>query len=250
MEQTIESITKFLNGAIPQSLSEPWDNDGLMVDSGETVKKAVCALDATSNALEYAKKAGAQLVLTHHPLIFDKLSSVRSDDSAGKRVIYAIKNGISVMSFHTRLDALTGGVNDMLISVLGLEQKGDFAGGLGRVASLPYEMSPSEFTAYIKEKLRTEKVCAYTCKDIIKTVAVLGGSGKSFIKDAALSGADAYLTGEVNHSGLIDAKESSISLFTATHYVTEAVVLPKLKEIFNTGFPDIPCEIFYEYENF
>ncbi|MBQ7646692.1 MAG: Nif3-like dinuclear metal center hexameric protein, partial [Clostridia bacterium] len=102
----------------------------------------------------------------------------------------------------------------------------------------------------IKEKLHTNNVCAYPCKDRIKTVSLLGGSGKSFIKDAALSGADAYLTGEVNHSGMIDARESSLSLFTATHYVTEAVVLPKLKEIFNTGFHEIPCDIFYEYENF
>ena len=157
MEQTIKNIIEYLNGAIPQSLSEPWDNDGLMVDSGEPIKKAVCALDATSNALEYAKDAGAQLVLTHHPLIFDKLSSVRSDDSAGKRVIYAIKNGISVMSFHTRLDALAGGVNDMLISALSLTPSGEFAGGLGRIAVLPYEMTAREFASYIKEKLHKNK---------------------------------------------------------------------------------------------
>ena len=250
MSHSVDEIIAYFDKAIPTSLSEPWDNDGLMIDAGININKAVCALDATSNALKYAKEIGAGLILTHHPLIFDKLSRITSHDSTGKRIVFALKNGISVMSFHTRLDALEGGVNDMLLKSLELAASGSFAEGLGRTAELPESMTKNEFLAFLKSKLKTENVSSYCVNERIKKIAILGGSGPSFIKDAAESGADTYLTGEVNHSGIIEALEYGINLFTATHYVTEAVVLPKLKELLHEGFPDIQCELFYEYQNF
>ena len=249
---TIAEIKNCFDKIISTNLSKSWDNDGLTVDinSDKEVKKVVIALDATSNALAYAKKVGANLVITHHSLVFDKLSSVSIKDSVGKRVIYAAQNDISVLSFHTRLDAMRGGVNDALVEKLGGNEIGIFADGVGRIMELPFKMSPQALKTYLKEKLNTQNICIYPNHEIINTIALIGGGGKGYIKEAYETGADAYLTGEVTHSAIIDAKELGLTLCTGTHYATEAVVLEQLKEILQAEFPEVPCDIYYEYENF
>ncbi|MBO7666686.1 MAG: Nif3-like dinuclear metal center hexameric protein, partial [Clostridia bacterium] len=100
--------------------SEPWDADGVQIDCGGDIKKALVALDCTSGALERAKETGADLIVTHHPLIFRPLSHVSKGDSVGGRVMAACRAGISVAAYHTCLDIAPGGVNDCLCRALGI----------------------------------------------------------------------------------------------------------------------------------
>ena len=152
---TARDISAYLDMLFPPSLSESWDNDGLSVDPCPfaDVKTAAVALDLTSEVLDWAESIGAGCVVTHHPLIFRPLSSLRADDSVGKRVIRCIKSGIAAVSCHTRLDSAEGGVNDCLAAAAGITGAFAFL-PFGRVGDLPSPMPPAEFAALLERALR------------------------------------------------------------------------------------------------
>ncbi|HPU18347.1 MAG TPA: Nif3-like dinuclear metal center hexameric protein, partial [Bacillota bacterium] len=115
---TVKELYSYLSGQIPTSLSSEWDNDGLMVcpDSGAIVNNVLLTLDVTSGALKRAAELGCCVVISHHPLLFHPLKSITDAGAVSQRAIYALQNNITVVSFHTRLDAVIGGVNDVLAS--------------------------------------------------------------------------------------------------------------------------------------
>ncbi len=245
---TIKEFEAFFENKIPKALSMEGDVDGMCIctDPDKEVQTVVVALDVSTPSLKFAANCGADLMITHHPCIFNKLQTVDARDAVGKRVVKAIEHGISVMAFHTRLDAIEGGVNDSLCDVLGFSGQVPF-GGCGRFLTLPREYSYAELSAYVGEKLGTGTLSGVDAGKKIKTLAMLGGSGKSFIEEAAATGADAFLTGEVAHSSLIDARTYGMSVICATHYCTEAVVLPKLVSLVKEGFGDsVRVMEFYE----
>lgn len=219
----------------PDSLSSEWDNDGLMCcpDKNAPVKKVLCALDATMDVLEYAVRGGFDAVLSHHPMIFKGLKSVNEDSFTAKRVMFALKNGLSVISLHTRLDAGTGGVNDTLAEALGLRNITYFGSAeeprLGRMGKTD-KASAECFGEKIKAALSAPFVTAYICREVEK-VAVIGGGGKDFIFDAIAAGADTLVTGEVGYNDGIDAAEAGLNVFCAGHYYTEFPVCETLKQL-------------------
>ena len=117
---TVRELYDRLSQMIPQSLSCEWDHDGLMIcpNRDRKVSKVLVALDPTEDILELACREHFDVVLTHHPFLFHGLETVDESDPKGKRVVELILNGVSVMCFHTRLDALEGGVNDALAETL------------------------------------------------------------------------------------------------------------------------------------
>lgn len=228
---TVTELANYLEERIPPSLSEPWDNDGGMVipygDAHAT--GVVCALDCTSGAIQYAKEKGCNVILTHHPLIFKPLSHLTETDSVGKRVMECVKSGIAVLSYHTRLDSLEGGVNDCLAQVLGLANAVPFLpyGRMGEVEEQSFE----EFVSHVGKALETEELSLVKAHATVRKVALVSGSGKDEILHALRAGADTFVTGEVNHSTMLDCKELGLNLICATHYATERVVLPFLLEL-------------------
>lgn len=228
----IHGLAEELDKIIPLSLREEWDNDGIMVspDAGREVKKVIIALDATSSAIDCAKSVGADAIVTHHPLIFKGLSSLDCADSVGKRVIECVKSGIAVLSYHTRLDSVAGGVNDCLAEVLGIKNTSDFL-PFGRFGELDYEMDFASFVIHCEKSLGEKAISMVNAGKRIKKVAVVSGGGKDFVRDAYLAGADAYVTGEASHSALIEAEEYGINMLCLTHHATERVVLPALGEL-------------------
>jgi len=237
-------ITEYFDAILPKTLSEDWDNDGVMVlpDGDADIKKALIALDATSYAIKRAKDTGAQLIITHHPLVFSPLSSIEETDSYGKRVIDCIRNNIAVLSYHTRLDEVCGGVGDRLAALAGLRNIEKML-PCGRIGVLEDETDYKAFCMHMKKALSTDDIYGANSTDRVKRVAVVGGSGKNFITDAKKAGADTFLTGEVNHSGLIEAREVGLNVVCGTHYATENVVLPRLEELLLERFADIETEI-------
>ena len=244
---SIKDIDKYLTSVAPKELSEEWDNDGVMIcgNMQKEVKKVLVALDCTMDVIEYAKNNAFDLVVSHHPFIFKKLGRIVDFDY--KKLETLVKNGISVLSYHTRLDCAKNGVNDALAKTLSLENVSGFGGergDFGRIGTLEKEMTGKEFALYLKERLGCD-VRYSRCNDKkIKKVAVLGGAGKDFVFDALFSGVDAYVTSEISHNYFIDANLYDFALFDCGHYYTENCVCENLKEMLEKQFSGLCVEIF------
>lgn len=247
---TVREIEKYMEARLPRTLSMPGDTDGtsLCPDGNAVVTCAVAALDVTLQAIEYAKSVGAQMIVTHHPCIYGVTGSITDENGMGRRIIAAAKADIALLAYHTRLDAADGGVNDSLCELVGLEVADKFCSGLGRVARLPFPMEYDEFCATVGKALGTQQITGINCGKKVQTVAVIGGGGKSTFYDALYTGADTYLTGEVAHNILLDARDMGMNLVCATHYKTECPVIPAIKHIINEAFPEIEVFTYYDTE--
>ncbi len=224
----VKELATYLENKIPSAFSEPWDNDGRMVvpRSDAEVTGVLVALDCTDRAIEKAVECGCNVIVAHHPLVFKPLSSLTDGHEVGKRVLKCVQNGIAVLSYHSRLDIIEGGVNDCLASALGI---------VGAQAFLPYgrigevkEQCFEAFAAQVCAALDVPNVISVKARDTVRRVAVIAGCGKDEIEDVLKAGADTFVTGEVMHSHYIACKEMGLNLICATHYATERVVLPFL----------------------
>lgn len=236
-------IYSAIDSIAPFALTMSFDNTGILVgDRNKTVTKALLALDCTSDTVKEAVRLGAQLIITHHPVIFDPIKRVNEDS-----VVYElIRNDIAVISAHTNLDIAQGGVNDALAAAVGLHDcKGlellDAANSawLGRVGELADKMSAREFAAHVKENLGAAAVKFADAGRPIKSVALCSGSGADCLDAAKAVGADALLTGEVKQHQYINAVAMGISILEAGHFDTEDIVIEPLKEKLAKLLPDV-----------
>lgn len=233
---TVAELYAYLNEKIPQSLSCEWDNDGLMCcpDPEKTVKRVLVALDITAAVVEEAIAGGYDVILSHHPLVFRPLKSVQLYNPVAKKVIRLLLSGISAMSFHTRLDAVEGGVNDVLAHRLGLLDVIPFGNGdetIGRIGTLPSPMSAEAFAKHLKSVTGADTVTLSDAGQQVLRVALLGGSGADDMGAAAKAGADTYVTGELGHHYLTDAPENGMNLLVAGHFHTENPVCERLAQL-------------------
>lgn len=233
----LKCIYEFLDSIAPFSTQLDFDNAGFLVGDPEAeFKGGVVALDVTSDAIEYALSLGANLIVTHHPVIFDPLRAVTADSLVYKLV----KNGISVISAHTNLDMAEGGINDTLCEMLGLE---NIAGVIpagdcfeARVGELDEELTSDEFGNLLSETFSGTGI-KYVCgRKNIKKVGVCSGSGGSLLQDMAADGVDAFVTADVKHNVFLEAAEAGISLYDCGHYATEDVIVKPLAERLNQQF--------------
>lgn len=235
----IYEIRDLLNSRFPSSLSEEWDNDGemLCLDPSREVTSILTTLDVTDKSVDEAIKVGANLIVSHHPLIFKPLK--RLDGSAlSKRLERLIKADISVLSYHTRFDSAQGGMNDLLAEKLGIENFRAFgfegAIPMGRIGDWQ-ECSPAEFASQISVMLNTP-VTLFEGNRIIKKVAVLGGGGKDFIHLAHTLGADAMVTGDISYSVANDEIPYGITMVDAGHYATEVIAVDAFANLIEESF--------------
>lgn len=221
-------LNRILEEKLPKSYACEWDNDGLMCasDMDAEVKRVLCTLDVTEDALKYAKENGFDTIISHHPMVFKYLGSVIPQNHVANKVIYAIKNNINVFSFHTRFDTMPGGMNDLLAEKFELQNVRTFSDGesdTGRIGELACEMPTEDFCKLVKERLGCDTLAFAKAKDTVKTIAIVGGAGKDFIKSAVKEGADVLLSGELSHSYMTEAAEMGISLVGAGHFHTEDI---------------------------
>ena len=223
---------------IPASLSCEWDSDGLMVcpEPDRELKRVLVCLDPTARMVDEAIRRNADAILCHHPFLFDGLNTVDASQPKGDLCVRLIRAGCAVLCFHTRLDALPGGVNDRLAGRIGLVPSTvrDFpVEGLpmGRIGEIPESVGLDEFAGRVAKVLGSDAVrYAGPGKDV-RTVAVLGGSGKGEVKSALEAGADTFVTGELGYHELIEAEETGINLIAAGHFETEEPVTEVLAEL-------------------
>ena len=222
-------LYRSLDRAIPASLSCEWDNDGLMCCPlpEKSVSRVLVPLDITERVIEHAIRGGFDVILSHHPLVFRPVKAIDPQNAVPRKLITLIQNGICAMSFHTRFDALAGGVNDALAATLGLKNTAPFGneeGDMGRIG----EVEPQTLAEFAQK---------------VKRVAVLGGSGDDFIAAAKKAGADTYISGNLAYHHMTDAKENGINLIEAGHYYTENISLPRLASLIKEADADIVTEI-------
>lgn len=233
----VKQLYDVLNEKIPPSLSCSWDNDGLMCcpDPEREVGRVLIALDVTGEVVDEAIDGGFDLVISHHPLIFHPIRSLTTDSGVGAKLINLVRAGVSVMSFHTRLDAVADGVNDQLAEALGLIDVEVFEDGdgtpLGRIGYLPENMEVCELAARVKSALATPAVMVSGCGKRADRVAVVGGEGKSFIGAAKAAGADTFVSGRLGYNNMVEAEELGINLIEAGHFFTEDPVCDRIAEL-------------------
>lgn len=243
---TVRELYDTLSSRISPTLSETWDNDGLMCcpDPDRGVLRVLCTLDVTDAAVARALETGADVILSHHPLVFAPLHALTPDEPVPARLISLVRAGISVFSFHTRFDRLAGGVNDVLARTLRLcdvAALGEGEASLGRIGSLPYEMSVADFAAYVKLALGAPGVQVWDSGRTVSRVAIVGGEGKDFISAAVAAGADTYLSGRLGYHSMQDAP---INLMEAGHYYTERPSVLALAALVKELLPTVQTEIY------
>lgn len=233
---TVIELYQHLNELIPPSLSCEWDNDGLMCapDHNREVKSILLALDITERVIDKAIEGNFDVILSHHPLIFRPLKNLSGCDPNSRNLLKLTQNGIAAMSFHTRLDALNGGVNDRLASILELnsvEILGHEGEMIGRIGHLPRTMTFVDFAKSVKTKLDAPYVNCIASSSPVSKVALVGGDGKDFMLDAYKAGADVYLTGSISYNMMVDAAELGLGIIEAGHFHTEHPVLLFLEHL-------------------
>ena len=246
---TVNELSKYMNEKIPRELSCSWDNDGLMCcpNPDREVKKALFTMDVTPEAINHAIEGGYDVIISHHPLIFRGVKTLSGDFGIPARLIKLIKNDIAVMSYHTRFDAVDGGVNDALADIFELTdvEKVVCEGiELMRVGYLPEELDIEHFVEVVRAKLGCEHLNYATNSGKVHKLALVGGGGGSYIREAAASGADTYLSGEIGYHNLTDCKDYRINLVEAGHYFTERIALYNLSEFVKEADSTVECDFF------
>ena len=237
---TVGDIYDALNEFCPFERHEPWDNAGLLVGSRtQAVKKAAAVLDITAAAVEQAHAENAQLIVSHHPVIFHPLKNVKPDNP----VYLLAKYGISAICAHTCLDCAQGGVNDVLAQLLSLSDVGVILSEqaqtpLLRAGNTQKQMSPEQFAREVSKRLGCH-VCFADGGSDIRRAAVCGGAGGEFFADAGKAGCQALVTGEAAHHEFIEAAAMGITLVEAGHFETENPVVDVLVDFLGGHFPDL-----------
>ncbi|GIM28054.1 GTP cyclohydrolase 1 type 2 [Clostridium polyendosporum] len=237
----VRDIASLMESIAPLELKESFDNVGLMVgDMESTVSKVLIALDCTLQVIEEAKKEKVELIITHHPLLFRKPSSITTDTLLGKKIIELIKSDINLYSAHTNLDSIKEGMNDTIVRLLGFssdkiielsKQRGYENSGLGRIISVKDGIELQSLIKRIKQKLGVNSL-RYAGKEnqVVRTIAVINGSGQDFFEVAKRMGADCIITGDTTYHFVSDFKELGISIIDIGHFSSEWPALVAISE--------------------
>lgn len=246
---TVNDIKNAVELAAPTSLRLPWDNDGLQVceNPAAEVKKCLICLDVTDKAIDKAIETGAGMIVTHHPLFFRKTSDFSENEIHSRLAIRMIRNGISQLSAHTRLDIAPGGTGDTVCDLLGIRDAVCFddehAGKLGYTDEITF----GDFCKKVKKVLNVPYIRYTEGAAKVKTVAVLTGNGNDDLMAAKKAGADVFLTGDITYNWFVEAYRMNFSVIDAGHYFTEFPVCKTLERIINTACPDVSTQIYPEY---
>ncbi len=240
---TVFDIYSYLNSLFPTDTACDFDNVGILVgEKNALVKKAIVALDCTLETIKKAKDMNSNLIITHHPVIFEPLKKIL----LGSVVFELIKNEISVISMHTNLDIAENGVSEELCKIIGLSDISSVTSSDGFVlkSGVISPISANKLAQQIKERLNGNIRYTDGNKDISR-VLVCSGSGGEFVFDAVLSGYDALVTSEVKHHQFLFAKDNGLSVFDAGHFCTEDIIVEPLAKTLNERFNDIEFITFH-----
>lgn len=234
---TVQQVYDFINERAPFDTQVPYDNSGLLVgDPGREVTGIHFALDVTNAVIDEAVAAGANLIVTHHPMMFSAIKRLVETTCEARLLCRLIREGISLIAAHTNLDQAPGGVNDVLAAAIGLSNvTGE---GFLRVGDLPCDMSAAELGVHISRCLGDTVRIMGNPDARISRVGMCSGSGSDEWPQAAAMGAQAFLTGEAKHHHALEAADSGVVIFEAGHHATELPGIFALADALQS-WPDI-----------
>ena len=274
---TIEELLGILDELAPRTEQLGWDNSGLLIGHRDReVRKIYLAVDATEEVIRHAREFGADVLLTHHPLIFTKLSRVSDEDFVGRRVLELAEAGIALIAMHTNFDI--HGMREAIDTKLGLHATGmvgDEAGPgdalagsagtcdasvgsagacgvgvlddedrIGSIAELRKAVRLDDYAKFVRDAFGLEGVRVFgDGTTSIRRVAVCGGSGKSEIETAIRKGADLLVTGDIDHHSGLDALEQGLCIIDAGHYGLEHVFMDYMRAYLKENAPGIASEM-------
>lgn len=274
---TIEELLGILDELAPRTEQLGWDNSGLLIGHRDReVRKIYLAVDATEEVIRHAREFGADVLLTHHPLIFTKLSRVSDEDFVGRRVLELAEAGIALIAMHTNFDI--HGMREAIDTKLGLHATGmvgDEAGPgdalagsagtcdalagsagtcgvevlddedrIGSIAELRKAVRLDDYAEFVRDAFGLEGVRVFgDGTTSIRRVAVCGGSGKSEIETAIRKGADLLVTGDIDHHSGLDALEQGLCIIDAGHYGLEHVFMDYMRAYLKENAPGIASEM-------
>jgi dinuclear metal center YbgI/SA1388 family protein len=231
MTARVKNILNNLEQKAPAGLAESWDNVGLLIGNPEQIVTGVMAgLDPTNELIDEAIRTGCNTVITHHPVIFKPLSSIDTGRPEGRLLQKILSNNMSIIGCHTNFDSAEEGVSDVLGERLGLQEmqplivpaNGPAGTGIGRIGTYEQSLTAEQFKEKLLTTLELDGVqMTGPLPKTISTVAVCGGSGSDFAREALGRGADIYLSAEIKHSTAIWARENNFCIIDGTHYATE-----------------------------
>ena len=238
----VRDIIQAIEEFAPLSIQEGWDNSGLCIGSpDDEVSSVLFGLDCTPELVDEAVSCGADMIVTHHPLIFSGLKKISADNPPGEAVIKAIRAGISIYAAHTNADKVMAGVSGAMAARLSLkdvqilDQDGDGA-GLGVVGNLPEPMTAEEAAAYVKERFNLKVLKASRPVDgMISRIAMCGGSGGSLIGAAMKSGAQLYISGDISYHNFFT--HNGFMIMDIGHYESEIEIVDILFSLIKKKFP-------------
>ena len=233
----IKDIIEFTESFTPLNSAMEFDNVGLLIGSeNNEVKKAVVALDITDEVIDEAIENGAQLIISHHPVIFNALKNIPSNS-----IVYRlIQNNLNALCLHTNLDLSPEfGVNTCLADAVGVKNAEFVEDECLYIGEIENELTNKEFAENVKAALKCDGL-RYTMPDKkVKKVAICSGSGGDLAPLAEENGADVLLTGEIKHHDILNANKLGIAIIDAGHFKTEDIVITPFTEKLNSEFSDI-----------
>ena len=241
-----KEIVQVIEAAYPREAALDFDNVGLIAGRTEKeVKRVYIALDATDAVIDRAVEAGADMLITHHPLIFSPLKKVTDEDFVSRRVVKLIQNDISYYAMHTNYDVL--GMAELAEKILGIRdsevlditmEKDGKQEGIGRIGKLEKPMTLEECCVYVKHKLNLGSLKVFgDMQAEVSRLAISPGSGKTAIAAAIAKGADVLVTGDIGHHDGLDAVEQGLSVIDAGHYGTEYIFIDDMRRFLEDKLP-------------
>ena len=242
---TVSEIEQALFELAPRECAQDWDNVGFLVGRRDReVRKVLAAMDITEDVIDEAVRWGADLIVTHHPVIFHGQKSVTDRDVTGNRVLRLLEGGLSAICMHTNLDCAEGGVNDILAQTLGVQNPERFTNeGVGRCGWLAGPMALPEFVRLVSRALGCNGVRYADAGKPVHRVAVGGGACGEFEDAAIYAGCDTFVTSDLSYHQFVDARAKGINLIDAGHFPTENLICGEVAGYLAGRFPGLEVQL-------
>jgi len=258
MTATVSDLIEILSEIAPTHLAEDWDNVGMQIGRTDwPVRTIWVALDPTPDVIEAACQGSADLLVTHHPLIFSPIKTIDLLTPIGKSIGMCIRHQLAIYSAHTNLDIVPEGLNDVLVNMLALDnvsamvpirqppdEKSDRKVGMGRLGELPSPIRLESLAGKLKTRFRLKNIRMVGPSDMqVKKVAVCSGSGGGLMNAFFSSGAQVYITGDLRYHDAKSAEAQGLGLIDIGHFHSEHVMVKSLSNRLKAIINDTDREI-------
>lgn len=239
--KTVQDVFDFMNTWAPMDTTESWDNCGFLAGrAGQQVTCILVALDITLPVIDEAAQLGAQLIVSHHPVIWRKMGAVTDATLQGQKVMALLERHIAGICMHTNLDCARRGVDESLCAALDLQPEAVLAEGkVGRISTLPAPVPLADYLPFVLDRLQANGLQYVDAGRPVQKIATGCGACGDYVADAAAAGCDTFITSDLKYSDFLDGQGLGLNLIDAGHFPTENVIVPVICEKLRAAFPDL-----------